>query len=115
MESEWNGNLVVHSGRNLLFIFQISKTAGKLEPEIAIPGQGIKGIKLTLTTFEDSTLLIYASNAGFKYTGKWNASTGIIEGTFQEGVNKVPLALTKGNIEEVKLNKPQVSIKLYPY
>ncbi|MDO8896715.1 MAG: alpha/beta fold hydrolase [Bacteroidales bacterium] len=115
LEGVWNGNLEVQSGRKLLFIFQISKTADKLESEIAIPSQDVKGIKPTLITFEDNTLFIDASNVGFKYTGKWNDTSGNIEGTFQEGVNKVPLVLTKEIIEEVKLNRPQEPIKPYPY
>lgn len=115
IEGIWNGNLEVQSGRKLLFIFRISKTADKLESEIVIPSQGVKGIKPTLTTFEDNTLLIDASNVGFKYTGKWSSTSGTVEGTFQEGVNKVPLVLTKETIEEVKLNRPQEPIKPYPY
>lgn len=115
IEGIWNGNLEVQSGRKLLFTFQISKIQGKLESEIAIPSQGVKGIKPTLTTFENDTLLIDASNVGFKYVGKWNAASGTIEGTFQEGVNKVPLILTKETIVEVKLNRPQEPIKPYPY
>lgn len=115
IEGIWNGNLEVQSGRKLLFIFQITKTADKLESEIAIPSQEVKGIKPANTTFEDGQLLIDASNVGFKYSGTWNANSGNIEGTFQEGVNKVPLVLTKDTLEEVKLNRPQEPTKPYPY
>lgn len=115
LEGIWNGNLEVQSGRKLLFIFQITKTADKLESEIAIPSQGVKGIKTTMTTYKDGSLFIDASNVGFKYNGKWNASTGTIEGTFQEGVNAVPLVLTKEAVEVVKLNRPQEPTKPYPY
>ncbi|WP_163518346.1 alpha/beta hydrolase family protein [Gelidibacter japonicus] len=115
LAGNWNGNLEVQSGRKLLFVFQITKTADKLESEIAIPSQGVKGIKAASTTYEDGHLLIDASNVGFKYSGKWNASTGTIEGTFQEGVNAVPLVLTKEAVEVIKLNRPQEPTKPYPY
>lgn len=115
IEGTWNGNLEVQSGRKMLFIFQISKTADKLETEISIPSQGVKGIKPAKTTFEEGVLFIDASNVGFNYNGKWNDALEIIEGTFQEGVNTVPLILTKEPVEEVKLNRPQEPIKPYPY
>lgn len=111
----WNGNLEVQAGRKLLFIFQISKSNDKFETEIAIPSQGVKGIKPATTTFEDGILLIDASNVGFKYRGKWNDTSGLIEGTFQEGVNAVPLNLTRETIQEVKFNRPQEPVKPYPY
>lgn len=115
IDGNWNGNLEVQSGRKLLFIFQISKVQDKYESEITIPSQGVKGIKPNLTTFENDILLIDASNVGFKYVGKWNSISGTIVGSFQEGVNKVPLALTQETIVETKLNRPQEPVKPYPY
>lgn len=115
IEGTWNGNLEVQPGRKMMFIFQISKTADKLETEIAIPSQGVKGIKPAKTTFEGGVLFIDASNVGFKYNGKWNDDSETIEGTFQEGVNTVSLVLTKEVIEETKLNRPQEPIKPYTY
>lgn len=115
IEGTWNGNLEVQSGRKMTFIFQISRMADKLEAEIAIPSQGVKGIKPAKTTFEEGVLFIDASNVGFKYNGKWNDASETIEGTFQEGVNTVPLVLAKEPIEEVTLNRPQEPIKPYPY
>lgn len=115
IEGTWNGNLEVQAGRKMVFIFQVSKTDGTLKTEIAIPSQGVKDLMSNTTTFEDNELIIDASNLGFKYTGKWNATSGTIDGTFQEGVNAVPLILTKEIIEDVKLNRPQEPIKPYPY
>lgn len=111
----WYGNIEVEAGRKKLLVFQVTKTADKLETEMAIPSQGIKGIKPALTTFEGGTLLIDASNLGFKYVGTWNAASTTFKGTFQEGVNAIPLVLTKEAIEENKLNRPQEPVKPYPY
>ncbi len=111
----WNGNLEVQAGRKMLFIFQISKTNGNLKTAIAIPSQGVKDFISKSTTFENGMLIIDASNLGFKYIGKWNATSNTIEGTFQEGINAVPLVLTKDAVEEVRLNRPQEPIKPYPY
>lgn len=111
----WNGNLEVLAGRKILFIFQISENENQLTTEIAIPSQGAKGLHSQSTTFADGVLLIDASNLGFKFNGKWNATSRTIEGSFQEGVNTVPLVLTKEAIVEVKPNRPQEPIKPYPY
>lgn len=115
VEGTWYGNIEVEAGRTKLLVFQITKTVGKLETEMAIPGQGIKGIKPALTTFEEGTLLIDASNLGFKYIGTWQAASATIKGSFQEGAKSIPLVLTKETIVEVKLNRPQEPIKPYPY
>lgn len=115
IEGTWNGNLEVQAGRTMLFIFQISKTEGNLKAEIAIPAQGVKGLMSKTTTFEDNKLIIDATNLGFSYTGKWNAASGTIEGIFKEGVNAVPLILSKEVIEEIKPNRPQEPVKPYPY
>ncbi|RZK39516.1 MAG: alpha/beta fold hydrolase [Pedobacter sp.] len=115
IEGTWNGNLEVQPGRKILLIFQISKVAGKMETEIAIPSQGVKGIKPVLTTLDGITLIIDASNVGFKYSGSFNQSASTIEGIFQEGLNKVPLTLTKEMIVDIKLNRPQEPVKPYPY
>ncbi len=115
IEGTWNGNLELQPERKMLFIFQIHKAEGKLITEIAIPSQGVKDLMSKTTTFEDGELIIDAANLGFKYTGKWNGTSGTIEGTFQEGVNAVPLILTREIIEEIKLNRPQEPIKPYPY
>jgi hypothetical protein len=111
----WHGNLEVQAGRKMLFIFQISGNESKLTTEIAIPSQGAKGLQSHLTTFADGVLIVDASNLGFKFNGKWNAASRTIEGSFQEGVNIVPLVLTKESIVEVKPNRPQEPIKPYPY
>ncbi|CAM4124586.1 alpha/beta hydrolase family protein [Gillisia limnaea] len=111
----WNGNLEVQAGRKILFIFKISGNENQLTTEIAIPSQGVKGLQSQSTSFEDGVLLIDASNLGFKFNGKWNVTSSTIEGSFQEGVNTVPLVLTKEAILEVKPNRPQEPIKPYPY
>jgi hypothetical protein len=115
IEGIWNGNLEVQAGRKMLFIFQISKSENQLTTEIAIPSQGAKGLQSHATTFKDGVLLVDASNLGFKFNGTWNATARTIEGSFQEGVNTVPLVLTKETIVEVKPNRPQEPIKPYPY
>lgn len=111
----WHGNLEVQAGRKMLFIFQISGNESKLTTEIAIPSQGAKGLQSQSTTFADGVLIVDASDLGFKFNGKWNVASRTIEGSFQEGVNIVPLVLTKESIVEVKPNRPQEPIKPYPY
>ncbi len=111
----WSGNLEVQPGRKIVFIFDISQNGDKLETVLSIPSQGVKDLASKATSFEAGELLIDASNLGFQYTGKWNATSGTLEGTFQEGVNAVPLQLTKETMEEVKLHRPQEPTRPYPY
>ncbi|WP_126974351.1 alpha/beta hydrolase family protein [Gynurincola endophyticus] len=111
----WNGNLEVQPGRKIVFIFTISHINGKLTSNVSIPSQGVKDLITNATIFENNELLIDASNLGFKYTGKWNTSHQTIEGNFREGVNSVPLLLTREVIEQVKLKRPQEPVKPYPY
>lgn len=115
IEGVWNGNLEVQSGRKILFIFKIALAEDELLTEIAIPSQGVKGLNPTSTTFEDGTLSIDATNLGFKYSGKFNPNSGMVEGTFYEGVNAVPLVLTKEKLEEIKPNRPQEPVNPLPY
>ena len=116
IEGNWQGNLEVQKGKKMLFIFNISEVEGKLRTKLEIPSQGLKELQPTSTTFLNNNLLIDASNLGFKYDGKWNALTGKIEGTFQEGVNSVPLIISKEKLEKVDVPKrPQEPTKPYPY
>lgn len=115
IEGEWNGYLEVQSGRKIVFIFHISKMDEVLKTELTIPSQGVKDLVAKSTTFENGNLVVDASNLGFKFSGKWNLPSGTIEGTFQEGVNTVPLQLTRETLNEIKLNRPQEPIKPYPY
>ena len=111
----WNGQLEVQKGRMLLFIFNITKGDNTFSTEIAIPSQGVKGVLTSATTLEGEKLVIDASNVGFKYTGTWSASAQKIEGVFQEGVNSVPLTLTREELKEAQLTRPQEPVKPYPY
>lgn len=117
IEGTWQGNLEVQPGKTMLFIFKISKTEEELITSLDIPSQGLKDLQPKATTFVDGNLLIDATNLGFKFNGKWDATSGNIEGTFQEGVNTVPLNLVKEEVvEKVESPKrPQKPAKPYPY
>ncbi|TPE42481.1 alpha/beta hydrolase family protein [Pontibacter mangrovi] len=117
IEGTWQGNLEVQPGKSMLFIFEISKSKEDLIAKLAIPSQGLTELQPASTTFIENKLSIDASNLGFKFNGKWDVESGKINGTFQEGLNSVPLILTKEElIKRVETPKrPQEPAKPYPY
>jgi hypothetical protein len=117
IEGTWQGNLEVQPGKKMLFIFNISESEKELITKLDIPSQDLKQLQPKSTTFVDGNLMIDASNLGFKFNGKWDNTSGEIEGTFQEGLNTVPLILNKEEVvKQVNIPKrPQEPTKPYPY
>ena len=117
IEGTWQGNLEVKPGKTVLFIFKISKNKQDLITWLDIPSQGLKELQPASTKLVDNNLIIDASNLGFKFSGKWNEESGKIKGTFQEGLNSVPLILVKEEaLKQVNTPKrPQEPAKPYPY
>ena len=117
IEGTWQGNLEVQPGKTMLFIFKISEAEDELITRLDIPSQGLKELQPKSTTYNDGNLIIDASNLGFKFTGKRDIESGEIKGTFQEGLNTVPLTLIKEEVlNQVETPKrPQEPVKPYPY
>lgn len=117
IEGIWQGNLEVQSGKNMLFIFKISESDKSHFTKLDIPSQGLMNLQPASTTFLDNNLIINASNLGFKFDGILNEESGEIKGTFQEGLNSVPLILIKKiKVEQIETPKrPQEPSKPYPY
>ena len=117
IEGIWQGNLEVQPGKTMLFIFKISESNKSYFTKLDIPSQGLKNLQPASTTFLDNNLIINASNLGFKFDGMLNEESGEIKGSFQEGLNIVPLILIKKiKAEQVETPKrPQEPSKPYPY
>ncbi|MEE2771719.1 MAG: alpha/beta hydrolase [Bacteroidota bacterium] len=117
IEGTWQGNLEVQPGKTMLFIFEISKDQDELITQLAIPSQGLKELQPASTKLIEKNLIIDASNLGFKFSGNWDKEAGKIHGTFQEGLNSVPLSLSKEeNVKQAETPKrPQEPVKPYPY
>jgi len=110
---QWNGILKVQ-GTQLRIVFNISKTENGYVSTMDSPDQGAKGIPVTSTSFENSTLKLVASNLGIEYQGTLGTDN-VIVGNFKQGGMSFPLNLSKGTTEAQKPVRPQEPKKPYPY
>ena len=110
---QWNGVLKVQ-GTQLRIVFNISKTEAGFSSTMDSPDQGAKGIPVTSTSFEGSTLKIVASNLGIEYQGTLG-NDNIIAGNFKQAGMSFPLNLSKETVEKETIVRPQEPKKPYPY
>ena len=110
---QWNGVLKVQ-GTQLRVIFNISKADNGYSSTMDSPDQGAKGIPVTSTNFENSTLKLVVSNASIEYEGVLGKDNNIV-GNFKQGGQSFPMNLSKGKVEKEKLVRPQEPTKPYPY
>ena len=110
---QWNGLLKIQ-GTQLRVVFNISKTDSEYSSTMDSPDQGAKGIPVTLTTFENSTLKIEISNAKIVYVGILDKENNFI-GDFKQAGQSFPMNLYREKIEKEKITRPQEPIKPYPY
>lgn len=110
---QWNGILKVQ-GTQLRIVFNINKTEAGFSSTMDSPDQGAKGIPVTSTSFENSTLKIIASNLGVEYQGTLG-NDNIIIGNFKQAGMSFSLNLSKGTTEAQKPVRPQEPKKPYPY
>ena len=110
---QWNGILKVQ-GTQLRIVFNISKTENGFTSTMDSPDQGAKGIPVSSTSFENSTLKLAVLNARIEYEGILG-SDNIIVGNFKQNGMSFPLNLSKEIAEKEKLVRPQEPTKPYPY
>jgi fermentation-respiration switch protein FrsA (DUF1100 family) len=109
---QWNGALNIQ-GMQLRLVFHIEQTDDGYQSTMDSPDQGATGIPVAETTFADSTLNISAPNLGLTYEGKWDGEK--ISGTFRQSGLEMPLELTREEVEEQVLNRPQEPQPPFPY
>jgi len=112
IEGQWNGVLNVH-GTQLRIVFHISKTDNGYNSTMDSPDQGLKGIPVTSTIFEDSILRLGISKIGIEYIGILRQN--LIIGNFKQGGQSFSLNLSKEIIQKEKLKRPQEPTKPYSY
>lgn len=112
---DWKG--VLKAGETEIgFIFTIQESESGLEGSMAIPARNLRNMKAGKTTFANGELLIDGSNNGWQYKATYNPSNQTFEGHFKEGVNMLPLNLSKGALlPEVKKKRPQEPKLPLPY
>lgn len=113
ISGKWSGILKVQ-GIKLRLVFNITKTEKGYSSTMDSPDQGAKGIPVTSTNYDDSTLRLEVVNAGVQYEGTLNKENAFV-GTFKQGGFSLPLVLTQNEIEKEKIVRPQEPTKPYPY
>ena len=113
ISGKWNGVLKVQ-GIQLRLVFNINKTSAGYSSTMDSPDQGVQGIPVTNTTFNNFILTLEVLNAGIKYEGTLN-NDGIIKGVFNQGGQSFPLILTKEAVEKEIVVRSQEPIEPYPY
>lgn len=108
----WGGVLKVQ-GMQLLLVFNVTKSGNTYTSTLDSPDQGAKGIPVSSTSFENSTLKIAVASAGIQYEGTLSPDS-TITGTFKQAGQSFPLNLTKQK-SEVPVLRPQEPVKPYPY
>ncbi|MBE9601878.1 S9 family peptidase [Pedobacter sp. MC2016-24] len=105
---DWNGTIKTESFQ-LGFSFQIEKKSESYISRMDIPKQGVKGIAIKKTTFEDSTLRFDASDLGILYEGIFKGNK--IIGKFVQGGKSYDMDLSRGALLEQR--RSQEPIKPY--
>lgn len=109
----WNGVLKLQ-GMQLRVVFNINKTETGYTATMDSPDQGAKGLPVTTVSLQDSILKLIVVNAKINYEGKLENDNTVV-GNFKQAGQSFPLNLTKGEIEEKKLVRPQEPTKPYLY
>jgi uncharacterized protein len=111
ISGSWNG-ILKFGGTQLRVRFNVTLASDGYSATMDSPDQGVAGIVVTTTTFQDSMIRFEVANAGIQFEGKLYPGD-TIPGTFKQGGQELPLTLTRGNF--VKPLRPQEPVKPYPY
>jgi pimeloyl-ACP methyl ester carboxylesterase len=109
---QWNGILKVQ-GMQLRVIFNVSETDDGFSATMDSPDQGVKGIPVTHTTFDNPIINFEVSDAGINYDGTLNENE--ITGTFKQNGMEFPMNLSRSVLEKEITKKLQEPVKPYPY
>ena len=113
ISGSWNGILKVQ-GLQLRIVFNIDKTQNGYAATMDSPDQGAKGIPVTSTSFENSTLKLTVASARIEYEGVLG-SDDLITGTFKQAGMSFPLNLSKETAKKDAYIRPQEPKRPFPY
>ena len=109
---QWHGVLNV-PGVKLRVVFNIMKTDNGYNSTMDSPDQGVQGIPVTTTSFENSKLSLQIPGAGIEYTGEFKDS--IIIGIFKQRGQSFPMNFSREEVKKVSIIKEQEPVKPLPY
>ena len=103
LAGDWSGTLNV-MGQKLTLVFHISQDAsGNWKADMDVPEQGAKGVPATVSSADESSIVVDVPAIGAKYSGK--LADGTLKGDFNQMGMKFPLELTKAAVKAAK--RPQ--------
>jgi len=88
----WEGVLKV-PGMEIPLMFNVEQDGDLLASTMDSPSQGLTGIPMDETTFENNQLTLIFKQAGIKYIGVLESET--LKGVFHQGGQEFPLDLAK--------------------
>ncbi|QKJ64497.1 S9 family peptidase [Flavobacterium sp. M31R6] len=110
---QWNGFLKVPGGQ-LALVFNISKSENGYSATMDSPDQGAKGIPVTTTKFENTTLKLEIPSARIVFEGELN-QYNVIVGTFTQSGQSFPLNLSREILKKETVIRPQEPQNPFPY
>ncbi len=113
ISGQWNGILKV-PGAQLRLVFNIQNTSNSISATMDSPDQGAKGIPVSTSSFENSTLKITVANLKIEYEGTLGKDN-IIVGNFKQAGQSFPMNLSKEKVEKEAFIRPQEPTKPYSY
>ncbi len=114
ISGDWNGK-AKRGDKVITFVFKIKLEDSKYSTTMSVPTFRISGIKPSVTTFTNETLIIDGSNVGMNYKGVFNNEVQQFEGTYKEGGIEMTLNLKRGTVKIKESRRPQEPVKPYPY
>ena len=110
---QWNGVLQL-PGTDLHVVFHVSQNGnGGFTSTMDSPDQGVKGIPVTTTTFNDKVITFEITPMKISYIGTIEKEE--IFGTFTQGGHEFSLNLDRKDVIKVALNRPQEPKPPFPY
>src|ERR1700749_308653 len=92
---EWTGVLRA-TGLQVRIVFHINKQDTGYSALMDSPDQGVRGIPVASTRFEQGRLTLEVAQPKIEYTGEWKDS--VITGTFRQAGLSFPLDMRRGGV-----------------
>lgn len=112
----WAGTLDA-GGQELSLVFHIARADdGGLSGTMDSPDQGAYGLALSaVEAGEDGSVRFEFSMAGGEYTGQLREDGDVVDGSWTQGGQSLPLVLERGDAEALAPKRPQEPQPPFPY
>ncbi len=112
----WMGAIEVPPAIRLRVVFHVSGSGVALASTMDSIDQNARGIPVSKTTFDGSTVVFDMPNIGGRFEGNLDAAAATIKGTWSQGGGSFPLTLARvTDPKTLQLSRPQEPKRPYPY